>query len=116
MSNQSQPAIGFNAEQLEECDLSEDENILQRINLSNHEITHMVMLGSSNRVLFSEKEPFEEVVCLRHDHDGCIWKIKENTDDDWYFEHVHTFPGIGYVEASKTNKKFCLASHGKFPI
>lgn len=76
----------------------------------------MVMLGSSNRVLFSEKDRSAEIICLRHDHDGCIWSIEETTNDEWDLKHTHTFPGFGYVEASKTNKKFCLASPGKFVL
>lgn len=76
----------------------------------------MVMLGSSNRVLFSEKEHSGEIVCLRHDHDGCIWKMKETINIDLEFKHLHTFPGFGYVESSKTNKKLCLASPGKLIV
>ncbi|XP_011505619.1 PREDICTED: nudC domain-containing protein 1 [Ceratosolen solmsi marchali] len=106
---QDQPAIGFNSEQLEECDLSGSENILQRINFANHSITHMAILGSSNRILFIEKQSSGQIICLRHDHDGCIWMMKESNNEDWELEHIHTFPGFGYVEASKTNKKFCVS-------
>jgi hypothetical protein len=70
------------------------------------------MLGSNNRILFIEKQSFGQMICLRHDHDGCIWKIKDSDSEDWELEHIHTFPGFGYVEASKTNKKFCVSSPG----
>ncbi|OXU21847.1 hypothetical protein TSAR_001486 [Trichomalopsis sarcophagae] len=108
-NTQGQPAIGFNSEQLEECDLSGSENILQRIDLNAHNITHMAMLGSSNRVLFTEKQSSGQIICLRHDHDGCTWLMRESDGEDWDLEHIYTFPGFGYVEASKTNKKFCVS-------
>lgn len=73
----------------------------------------MAMLGSSNRVLFAQKELFGQVICVRYDDDGCIWIIKESENDDWDLEHSHIYPGFGYVEASKTNKKFCVSPPGK---
>ena len=110
---QGQPAIGFNSEQLEECDISGEENILQRINLISHSITHMAMLGSSNRVLFAEKCVSGHAVCLRHDNDGCVWKLTDSdNDDDWNLKHTDTFPGFGYIEAGKTNKQFCVSPGG----
>lgn len=66
-------SIGFNSEQLEDCDITGEENILQRINLVTHSTTHLAMLGHSNRVLFTEKYSSGHAVCLRHSHDGCIW-------------------------------------------
>ncbi|XP_014206450.1 nudC domain-containing protein 1 [Copidosoma floridanum] len=109
-NTQGQSAIGFNSEQLEDCDFSGAENILQRINIDSHEITHMAMLGSSNRVLFMDKQSSNQVVCLRHDHDGCAWFLNEcNNDNEWSHTHSYTFPGFGYIEASKTNKQFCIS-------
>ncbi|XP_058807998.1 nudC domain-containing protein 1 isoform X2 [Phymastichus coffea] len=71
---QGQPTIGFNSEQLEDCDVS------------------------------------TQAVCIRYNHDGCLWIIEESKDGDWDVKHVNTFPAFGYVEASKTNKKFCISS------
>ncbi|KAJ8670273.1 hypothetical protein QAD02_001532 [Eretmocerus hayati] len=106
-NSQGHPTIGFNSEQLEECDLSGAENILQRINFTTHTATHIVMIGSSNRIIFCEKRNNEQVICLRHDHDGCLWSIKDSPTVEWELKHTCTYPGFGYVEASKTNKKFC---------
>lgn len=106
-NDNGQPAIGFNAEQLEECDLEGDENYLQRIDLEGHATTHLAMLGASNRVLFTKNLKIEHHVCIRQDHDGCVWSLSE--DPDWSISHISTFPGFGYVEASKSNKKFCMS-------
>lgn len=106
--------MGFNAEQLEECDLEGKDNFLQRINLLTRTTTHLARLGSNNHVLFTCKRKHGQMVCLRYDHDACVWEI-DNKDDDieWNLRHVHSFFGFGYVEASKTNKKFCVSPIGK---
>ncbi|KAL6267581.1 hypothetical protein P5V15_000655 [Pogonomyrmex californicus] len=105
-----QPCVGFNVEQLEECDLEGKDNFLQRINLLTQATTHLARLGSNNHVLFTCKRKHGQMVCLRCDHDACVWIIG-NADDNtqWNLKHVHSFPGFGYVEASKTNKKFCVS-------
>lgn len=106
--NSDQPCLGFNVNQLEECDIKEKENVLQRINLNTQETTHLAMLGSSNYVLYTYKMKQGQAICLRYENDGCIWEIKPYTDT-WEVNHEYTFPGFGYVEASKGNKKFCVA-------
>lgn len=53
-------------------------------------------------------------MCLRHDHDACVWMINDMGDDtQWGIKHIHNFSRFGYVEASKTNKKFCVSPTGK---
>lgn len=107
------PVLGFNSEQLEECDIQERENQLQRIHLDSHKTTHLAILGTNNHLLFTEKVKYGRTLCMRHDHDGCIWIAKEDEDGDkWGLKHISTLPGFGYVEASKTNKKFCIAPPG----
>ena len=108
-----QPVIGFNAEQLEECDLEGRENVLQRVNMITHSTSNLSMLGSSNCVLFTHKIKTGQMICLRHDHDGCVWITKQANNENWELEHIYTFPGFGYVEASKTNKKFCVSPSSK---
>ncbi|XP_012268085.2 nudC domain-containing protein 1 [Athalia rosae] len=104
------PILGFNSEQLEECDIQERENHLQRIHLSSHKTTHLAILGANNHLMFTRKVKSGQILCLRHDHDGCLWIASENDGDEWNLKHISTFPGFGYVEASKTNKKFCISS------
>ncbi|XP_063993014.1 nudC domain-containing protein 1 [Diachasmimorpha longicaudata] len=99
----AQPAIGFNAEQLEECDLEGDQSYLQRIDLQEHLTTHLALLGNNNRLLFTQAHR----LCIRQDHDGCVWRLVEDPTD-WTVQHESSLPGFGYVEASKSNKKFCV--------
>lgn len=106
--------VGFNAEQLEECDLQGRDNFLQRINLRDHSTTHLVMLGTSNHVLFTHKLKAGQALCLRHDHHGVVWIPEQEESGQWGIRHVCTFPGFGYVEASKTNKKFCVSPPSKY--
>jgi len=109
-----QPCVGFNAEQLEECDLEGKDNFLQRINLFTRATTHLARLGCNNHVLFTYKRKHGQMVCLRYDHDACVWEMGNGDNDiQWNLQHVHSFPGFGYVEASKTNKKFCVSPIGK---
>ncbi|XP_014467548.1 PREDICTED: nudC domain-containing protein 1 [Dinoponera quadriceps] len=110
-NSRDQPCVGFNAEQLEECDLEGRDNFLQRIDLSTRTTTHLARLGSNNHVLFTCERKHGQVICLRHDHDACVWMTDDTCDDGtrWDMRHIHNFPGFGYVEASKTNKKFCVA-------
>ncbi|XP_057329687.1 nudC domain-containing protein 1 [Microplitis mediator] len=107
-NSRDQPAIGFNSEQLEECDLEGDENTLQRINLTNHMTTHLTILTPHNRILFTHKLKTCQVLCVRYNHDGCVWESIDK-DAEWELVHKDVFPGFGYVEASKTNKKFCIS-------
>lgn len=106
---EGQPCLGFNAEQLEECDLEGKDNLLQRVHLAPQENTHLAMLGASNHVLFTYKTKSGQAICLRHDNDGCLWVTGQADDIKWDMEHCYTFPGFGYVEASKSNKKFCVS-------
>lgn len=110
---EGQPCIGFNSEQLEECDLEGKDNFLQRINLHTQATTHLARLGSNNHILFTYKLKDGQVICLRHDHDACIWLTDDLANKQWNLKHVYSFPGFGYVEASKTNKKFCVSPIGK---
>lgn len=110
---EGQPCLGFNAEQLEECDLERKDNLLQRIDLITQENTHLSMLGLNNHVLYTYKTKSGQAICLRHDNDGCLWITNQVNDMEWNIKHHYTFPGFGYVEASKSNKKFCLSPAGK---
>ncbi|CAD6222393.1 GSCOCG00000948001-RA-CDS [Cotesia congregata] len=107
-NDSDQQAIGFNTEQLEECDLEGGENMLQRINLTNHTTTHLTVLTSHNRILFTHKLKTCQVLCARYNHDGCVWE-PVHRDEEWELVHKNIFPGFGYVEASKANKKFCIS-------
>lgn len=67
------------------------------------------MLGAHNHVIFTHRLKSSQLLCIRHDHDGCVWSTQESTKENWKIDHTYTFPGFGYVEASKRNKKFCVS-------
>lgn len=108
-NKQGQPCLGFNAEQLEECDLEGKDNLLLRVDLVEQTNTHLAMLGTSNHVLYTYKTKNGQAICLRHNNDGFLWITDQVNGNKWNIKHYYTFPGFGYVEASKSNKKFCVS-------
>uniref|UniRef100_A0A8C6XCB6 NudC domain-containing protein 1 n=1 Tax=Naja naja TaxID=35670 RepID=A0A8C6XCB6_NAJNA len=102
-----------NAQELEECDIFlEDSTSLCRFDGHTMKITHVVNLGS-NQYLFSTVVDPKEMpcFCLRHDVDALLWQPCPDQQDKW--EHISTFNALGYVQASKQDKKFmaCAPDH-----
>uniref|UniRef100_A0A4W2D6J0 NudC domain-containing protein 1 n=1 Tax=Bos indicus x Bos taurus TaxID=30522 RepID=A0A4W2D6J0_BOBOX len=66
----------------------------------------LVNLGS-NQYLFSVIVDPKEMpcFCLRHDVDALLWQPRSSKQDDMW-EHIATFNALGYVQASKRDKKF----------
>uniref|UniRef100_A0A452IU75 NudC domain-containing protein 1 n=1 Tax=Gopherus agassizii TaxID=38772 RepID=A0A452IU75_9SAUR len=66
----------------------------------------MVNLGS-NQYLFSAVVDPKEMpcFCLRHDIDAILWQPRSDQPDNMW-EHIATFNALGYVQASKQDKKF----------
>ncbi|XP_060058095.1 nudC domain-containing protein 1 [Erinaceus europaeus] len=96
-----------NAQELEECDIFFDEtSSLCRFDGSTLKTTHVVNLGS-NQYLFSVIVDPKEMpcFCLRHDVDALLWQPHSSKQED-IWEHVATFNALGYVQASKRDKKF----------
>ncbi|XP_023504632.1 nudC domain-containing protein 1 [Equus przewalskii] len=96
-----------NAQELEECDIFfEESSSLCRFDGNTLKTTHVVNLGS-NQYLFSVIVDPKEMpcFCLRHDVDALLWQPHSSTQDDMW-EHIATFNALGYVQASKRDKKF----------
>ncbi|XP_028356351.1 nudC domain-containing protein 1 isoform X2 [Physeter macrocephalus] len=96
-----------NAQELEECDIFfEESSSLCRFDGSTLKTTHVVNLGS-NQYLFSVIVDPKEMpcFCLRHDVDALLWQPHSSNQDDMW-EHIATFNALGYVQASKRDKKF----------
>ncbi|XP_019654694.1 nudC domain-containing protein 1 isoform X3 [Ailuropoda melanoleuca] len=96
-----------NAQELEECDVFfEESSSLCRFDGSTLKTTHVVNLGS-NQYLFSVIVDPKEMpcFCLRHDVDALLWQPHSSKQDDMW-EHIATFNALGYVQASKRDKKF----------
>lgn len=100
-----------NAQELEECDIFfEESSSLCRFDGNTLKTTHVVNLGS-NQYLFSVIVDPKEMpcFCLRHDVDALLWQPYCSKQDDMW-EHIATFNALGYVQASKRDKKFFACS------
>ncbi|XP_004680058.1 PREDICTED: nudC domain-containing protein 1 [Condylura cristata] len=96
-----------NAQELEECDIFfEESSSLCRFDGITLKTTHVVNLGS-NQYLFSVIVDPKEMpcFCLRHDVDALLWQPHSSKQGDMW-EHIATFNALGYVQASKRDKKF----------
>ncbi|XP_019407491.1 PREDICTED: nudC domain-containing protein 1 [Crocodylus porosus] len=96
-----------NAQELEECDIFlEDSTSLCRFDGNTLKVSHVINLGS-NQYLFSAVVDPKEMpcFCLRHDVDALLWQPHSDRPDNMW-EHIATFNALGYVQASKQDKKF----------
>ncbi|XP_010004779.1 PREDICTED: nudC domain-containing protein 1 [Chaetura pelagica] len=96
-----------NAQELEECDaFLEDNASLCRFDGDTLKVTHIINLGS-NQYLFSVVVDPREMpcFCLRHDVDALLWQPHSDQPENMW-EHIATFNALGYVQASKQDKKF----------
>lgn len=123
----------FNAGEYEECDdMSEvDSFMLQAIHGTSHLPSHQVRTFnflaissgvitychvsqvdlSGHQFLFSEqlKAGSNPILCLRHDVDGVIWQPVGH-DTDFSCQHTATFNALGYVQASKQDRKYLVCA------
>nr|CAG4640989.1 EOG090X08S2 [Eulimnadia texana] len=101
----------FSNQQLEECDaFPEDELSLMRLDGESHVVTHKASLGS-HQVLFTTglAPNLAPALCLRHDVDGLVWQpLGDEHLAGWSCNHVGTFQALGYVQASKEQRKFTV--------
>ncbi|XP_062912863.1 nudC domain-containing protein 1 isoform X2 [Mobula hypostoma] len=102
-----------NAQELEECDrFPEDTSSLTRFDSNTLKATHVVNLSSHQYLFTAVVNPAEmPCLCLRHDVDALLWQPHTKQEDMW--EHIGTFNALGYVQASKREKKFgtCAPDH-----
>uniref|UniRef100_A0A1B6G0J7 NudC domain-containing protein 1 n=1 Tax=Cuerna arida TaxID=1464854 RepID=A0A1B6G0J7_9HEMI len=102
----------FNLDQLEDCDTApEDSWSLLRLDAESHSITHQISLAGHQWLMAVSEGPDRALsMCVRHDVDGCVWRLEPPSSEDWPCHHVGTFYALGYVAASKQQKKFMLAA------
>ena len=102
----------FNAQELEECDALPDDHFALFV-LSADEggrVTHRVNLSGHQHLLDLPTVPARPPsLCLRHDVDGLVWQPQRDSKGTG-FVHVGTFPALGYVQASKEQRRFTVAS------
>ncbi|XP_062301704.1 nudC domain-containing protein 1 [Osmerus eperlanus] len=99
------------SQELEDCDgFPEDSSSLVRFDRDTLKPTHVVNLGS-NQFLFSVAVNPADMpcFCLRYDVDALLWQPRpEQPSHLW--EHIATFDALGYVQASKRDKKFATCA------
>ncbi|XP_058610296.1 nudC domain-containing protein 1 isoform X2 [Onychostoma macrolepis] len=100
-----------NAQELEDCDMfPEDSSTLMRFDGATLKPTHVVSLGSHQFLFSVHIDPSEmPAFSLRHDVDALLWQPRPNQDNG-VWEHISTFNALGYVQASKRDKKFATCA------
>ncbi|XP_051928527.1 nudC domain-containing protein 1 [Hippocampus zosterae] len=96
-----------NSQELEDCDgYPEDTSTLVHFDGESLKATQVVNLGSHQYLFTVTVDPAQmPCLCLRHDVDALLWQPRPDRPADMW-EHVATFNALGYVQASKRDKKF----------
>ncbi|KAF7657727.1 hypothetical protein LDENG_00022900 [Lucifuga dentata] len=72
--------------------------------------TQVVNLGSHQFLFTVDVNPSEmPCLCLRHDVDALVWQPRPDQPSNMW-EHIATFNALGYVQASKRDKKFATCA------
>lgn len=100
-----------NSQELEDCDVCPgDSSSLTRFDGDTLMPTHVVNLGSHQYLFTVDVSPSEmPAFCLRHDVDALLWQPRSDQLTDMW-EHTSTFNALGYVQASKRDKKFATCA------
>ncbi|CAL9690743.1 unnamed protein product [Knipowitschia caucasica] len=96
-----------NSQELEDCDGFPDDSFsLVHYDGESLKPTRVVNLGSHQFLFSVQSDPsLMPCLCLRHDVDALVWQPRPQTPEHLW-EHVATFNALGYVQASKRDKKF----------
>jgi len=107
------PALGtdgivqnFNSGELEECDMAEDDSCtMQWIHGETHRVVAEADI-SGRQILFTARLAPDSPLCfcVRHDVDGILWEF--SGDKRRPVVHRATFHALGYVQASKQQRRF----------
>ncbi|XP_019959970.2 nudC domain-containing protein 1 [Paralichthys olivaceus] len=100
-----------NSQELEDCDVfPEDSSSLTHFDAESLKPTRVVNLGSHQYLFTVDVNPSEmPCLCLRHDVDALVWQPRPDQPSNMW-EHVATFNALGYVQASKRDKKFATCA------
>ncbi len=101
----------YNAQELDACDDQSDisrvflciktPKEVQKVNVGEKQ----VLIG---QLLASSDTPSQ--ICVRHDVDGLVWQPLIKQEGRLTFEHVDTFDALGYVQASKSQRRFTVSA------
>ncbi|KAL3269060.1 hypothetical protein HHI36_008143 [Cryptolaemus montrouzieri] len=102
-----QQGITFNTEQMEECDFNNSEfSILERLCVNTHNVTHKCNLGTNEVLLTVQTDSYlPPSLGVRNDVDVCVWE-PHFKDGNFVLKHVASLLALGYIQASKRQKKF----------
>ena len=100
----AQPELqpGLNSEELEECDTCDTEDRLVWGGGGGVEVASLE--GRQHLLTLPSAGGAAPQLCTRHDVDGLVWRLEGEGA-----VHVATFPALGYVQASKTQRRFLAA-------
>ncbi|XP_061679532.1 nudC domain-containing protein 1 isoform X2 [Syngnathoides biaculeatus] len=95
------------AQELEDCDgYPEETSSLVHFDGESLKTTQVVNLAAHQYLFSVSADPAQmPCLCLRHDVDALLWQPRPDRPADMW-EHVATFNALGYVQASKRDKKF----------
>ncbi|KAI4818171.1 hypothetical protein KUCAC02_011530 [Chaenocephalus aceratus] len=95
-----------NSQELEDCDgFPEDGSSLTYFDGESLKPSQVVNLGSHQYLFTVDVNPSEmPCLCLRHDVDALLWQPRPQQPGNMW-EHIATFNALGYVQASKRDKK-----------
>jgi len=101
--SQNQPSNFHN--EMEECDIGpEGSSSLMWFNTGRHPSHASSLSGHAHIMVVPQRPPHPPAIATRHDVDAFLWSPGDKCP-----AHIATFPALGYVQASKSQRKFCLA-------
>lgn len=84
-----------------------------RLDGSTRAATHRINLGIHKPLFCLTLRPGQpQALAIQHDVDACIWlpQISLPNQTDWRLTHEGTINALGYIQASKQQKKFVQCS------
>ncbi len=102
----------YNVEELDDCDAFPNDSFAIFVVNDNGVSTHKVSLSGHQLLLSVQASPnTPRALCLRHDVDGLVWQPRfTSLGEETTFDHIETFSALGYVQASKEQRRFSVAS------
>ena len=79
-------------------------------------VNYVQALLSGHQLLFIKRSApgLAPSFCLRHDVDGLLWQPMGDELESWGCLHVSTIQALGYIQASKEQRKFTVCPPGTF--
>ncbi|KAM3858117.1 nudC domain-containing protein 1 [Diretmus argenteus] len=110
-SNPDKDKPPCNSQELEDCDgFPEDSSSLAYFDGESLKPTQVVNLGGHQYLFTVDVNPSEmPCFCVRHDVDALVWQPRPDQPSNMW-EHIATFNALGYVQASKRDKKFATCA------